>query len=361
MGQRRVDTLHQQIAEMQVRERERAALQAKLERLQKIEAEKFDLQEKVLERASRSSSRNHSPSMLQAELERLYGKESPLTDRNKTPSNDRSLIETIIQQRTKEFSAKQQAAAMNAKYLDKERLKLQEARRRVEEQRRYLASTSPAGKIPFSFHNDKLYMPYVPYHEFTDRQHRIQESFVLPVGSEEFQRPKKVSFRVKFVPTEFGDNTWSRYNNALIEGSAQEDVDDAMQTFLNFTARHNKARQNKTKVKYVAQPYPDGRQDVSLSYARNTFSEPTKERSHMSINNNNTKKQKYPKNVKQTYPKSKKKLKEDLGINEDGYGTDRTDYKNNSDFHIKKQGNVYSVRHRINYGPVLQYRDEHTE
>ncbi|KAL4219974.1 hypothetical protein ACF0H5_020385 [Mactra antiquata] len=139
VGQRKLEELQKQIMLMESEMREQSDLMHKLNRLQTIENEKKDIDEKVLERNSRSN----TPRLLKSEMERLYGRESVnLNDRTRSPGVDKSVINSVIQQRTKEFSQKQQEAAMKAKYLDKERQRLQEARRRVEEQRQALLNTS---------------------------------------------------------------------------------------------------------------------------------------------------------------------------------------------------------------------------
>ncbi|XP_060598598.1 uncharacterized protein LOC132752305, partial [Ruditapes philippinarum] len=144
IGQKKIDELQRQILKMENDRKDRELLRQKLDRLQAVQDEKREVEDKVLER----NSRNSTPRLLQSEMERLYGRDSHL-DRNNSPGLDRNVIETVIQHRTKEFSQKQQEAALKAKYLDKERQRLVEARRRVEEQRRALLNTmSPTEQRP---------------------------------------------------------------------------------------------------------------------------------------------------------------------------------------------------------------------
>ncbi|XP_052784238.1 uncharacterized protein LOC128220031 isoform X2 [Mya arenaria] len=149
VGQRKIAELQRQIASMEIDMRERADLVHKLNRLQQIEEDKRIVEDKVLERNSRNNSRNSSrngtPRLLKSEMERLYGRDSHL-DGGGSPV-DRQVLETVIKHRTKEFSQKQQETALKAKFLDKERQRLQEARRHVEEQRQaLLAAQSPTGR-----------------------------------------------------------------------------------------------------------------------------------------------------------------------------------------------------------------------
>ncbi|KAH3805458.1 hypothetical protein DPMN_133761 [Dreissena polymorpha] len=147
VGRRKIEELQRQIAAMETDMKGRSDLIHKLNRLQEIEREKRVVEERVLERnnsrnssrnESRNNSRNGTPRLLHSEMQRIIGRESK-TGTDSPAGVDRHAIETVIKHRTKEFSAKQQEAALKAKYLDKERQRLQEARRLVEEQRLALA------------------------------------------------------------------------------------------------------------------------------------------------------------------------------------------------------------------------------
>lgn len=138
VGQRKIEELKKQILLMENDVKERQALIHKLNLLQNLQNEKKDFSDKVLER----NSPNNPARLLQSEMERLYGKESE-NERVISPLEyGRTVVDTVMHHRTKEFSAKQHEAVLRAKYLDKERVRLQEARRRVEEQRRALLTTN---------------------------------------------------------------------------------------------------------------------------------------------------------------------------------------------------------------------------
>lgn len=141
IGQQKIDQLQRQINSLEDDSQERQRLIERLTRLQEKEREQKGLQDRVISRNSPVSR------LLQDEVEKLYGAESVAAlNPSRTPV-DRNVMEKVIQHRTKEFSNKQQEAALQAKYLDKERQRLQEARHRVQEQRRMLlSSVSPSGQ-----------------------------------------------------------------------------------------------------------------------------------------------------------------------------------------------------------------------
>ena len=130
--------------------------------------------------------------------------------------------------------------------MDKERKKLQEARQRVQEQRQLLQNYDD-GKKPFTFHNDKVYMRYEPYHVFENKEDRISDSFVLPVPEPRYPKPVKSKIRIKFVPLPLEEDLshWERYNEEMIE--EEKDADETIQAFLNLTARHK----NRKKVRNI--------------------------------------------------------------------------------------------------------------
>ena len=68
--------------------------------------------------------------------------------------------------------------------MDKERKRLQEARRRIEEQRQALfQAQSPSGKTPFPFDKDIYFVNDQPYHHFTGKTARYVDYVSLPTVS----------------------------------------------------------------------------------------------------------------------------------------------------------------------------------
>ncbi|WAR27398.1 hypothetical protein MAR_013102 [Mya arenaria] len=271
VGQRKIAELQRQIASMEIDMRERADLVHKLNRLQQIEEDKRIVEDKVLERNSRNNSRNSSrngtPRLLKSEMERLYGRDSHL-DGGGSPV-DRQVLETVIKHRTKEFSQKQQETALKAKFLDKERQRLQEARRHVEEQRQaLLAAQSPTGKPKLSFHKDKLYLPYEPYHAFENRENRVRDSFVLPISTE-MPKISRWKFKLHYVPVPVEEySMWKQYNEEVLT-EHKEEVDEAVAAFQSFTDKR------KSPVRYRPEFDPEPRvnygynQDPRYSNKRN--------------------------------------------------------------------------------------------
>lgn len=140
------------------------------------------------------------------------------------------------------------------RYLDKERQRLVEARRRVEEQRRALLNTmSPTGKPLLSFQNDaSSYQKF-----FENRESRIKESFVLPI-SKEFPKTEKWKFKIKFVPMPIdGSEIWNKYKKEIVKENEAE-VDEAVKAFQSFT-QNKKASQRHAyhRVRYFPQFTPE--------------------------------------------------------------------------------------------------------
>lgn len=64
--------------------------------------------------------------------------------------------------------------------MDKERKRLQEARKRIEEQRQALLhAQTPPGKTLFPFDRDLYFVNDIPYHHFSGRERRIKDSVAL--------------------------------------------------------------------------------------------------------------------------------------------------------------------------------------
>ncbi|KAH3804499.1 hypothetical protein DPMN_132786 [Dreissena polymorpha] len=182
VGRRKIDELQRQIAAMETDIKGRSDLIHKLSRLQEIEREK-----RVL-----------------------------------------TILLTVIKHRTKEFSTKQQEAAMKAKQ------RLQEARRLVEEQRLALAQAqSPEGKPLFRFHNDKLYPRYEPYLFSEDRERRFKDSLPLPLQERDW---------------------WKDYHKQMLENN-EVAVDDAVAAFQRLTKKPKPKKKWNLPLQYV--PYFD--------------------------------------------------------------------------------------------------------
>ncbi|KAL3846956.1 hypothetical protein ACJMK2_017896 [Sinanodonta woodiana] len=139
VGQRKLEELQEQIRNMESQMDERRELIHKLKKLQEIENDKKQIKGKILERQSRNSSQRM---LLGEEMERLFGRDSA---RFLDPENplDQKLVQDVIQHRTKEFSLKQQEAALQTQFLAKERERLLEARQRVQQKREALYSGLP--------------------------------------------------------------------------------------------------------------------------------------------------------------------------------------------------------------------------
>lgn len=157
---------------------------------------------------------------------------------------------------------------LSFRYLDKERQRIQDARRRVEEQRLALGSTvpptgalgstvPPTGKPMFSFHNDKVYMPHQPYHFFDNREERIRDSFVLPINTE-LPKAKRWKFKIKFVPMPVGNiEAWEKYERQ-IENEHGPEMDEAVKAFQSFMqTKKSVHRPDYTEVRYVPQFSPE--------------------------------------------------------------------------------------------------------
>lgn len=154
------------------------------------------------------------------------------------------------------------------RYLEKERLRLQDARRRVEEQRQALLNTSsPTGKSPYFFHNDKLYMPYEPYRFPEDIAERVRDSFVLPIPKP-IHVGKNYKLKVKFLPVPMEEaSTWTKYHNQILE-EEDDEVDEAVLAFQSLTSK--KLREHKSKkFKYMPVYAPEA-QNIERSLSENT-------------------------------------------------------------------------------------------
>jgi hypothetical protein len=138
--------------------------------------------------------------------------------------------------------------------LDKERQRLVEARRRVEEQRRALLNTmSPTGKHEISYHNDKPFLPYEPYHFFENKEELIRNSLFLPI-TKEFPKTDNWKLKVKFVPMPIEDSDiWNKYKDTIVTEEEHE-VDEAVKAFQSFTEnKHHSQKPAYPKVRYVPQ------------------------------------------------------------------------------------------------------------
>ncbi|XP_022340987.2 uncharacterized protein LOC111135323 isoform X3 [Crassostrea virginica] len=132
LGEKKVEALQRQIERLENDQVKRKELIEKLSSMQRTQDKnKREQQQRLLEKYNKKN-------MLTDEIERLYGED---TGRQLaiSPASPR-VINTVMAQRTKEFSLKQQEKELQTQYLLKERERLQMARDRIREQRRALLS-----------------------------------------------------------------------------------------------------------------------------------------------------------------------------------------------------------------------------
>ncbi|VDI59935.1 transcriptional repressor NF-X1 [Mytilus galloprovincialis] len=137
IGTQRREKLQREIEKMEQDQRQRQHL---IEELSKMaETKKQNQQDRLLVKYNKKN-------LLSDEMMRVYGKET--ASKIGRMSVEPKLVNNVVSQRTKEYAVRQQEMEMEAKYLVKERQRLQDARERVHEQRRFLAkSSSPSASV----------------------------------------------------------------------------------------------------------------------------------------------------------------------------------------------------------------------
>ncbi|ESP04900.1 hypothetical protein LOTGIDRAFT_156139 [Lottia gigantea] len=138
LQQEKMARLHNQIEAVEDQMFERGKLMRQIERLKDEEDARTA---RVLSRL------NGRESVLSDEVARLYGTNTAI-DYSDSPVHA-GVIDDILTHRTKEHSLQQQDKAMQIKYLNLEKRRLQEARERLHEKKHFLArNPSPIGKRP---------------------------------------------------------------------------------------------------------------------------------------------------------------------------------------------------------------------
>ncbi|XP_062567851.1 uncharacterized protein LOC134230091 isoform X2 [Saccostrea cucullata] len=143
LGEKKMEALQKEIARLENDQVKRKELIDKLSNMQRTQNRNKKEQDRLLKKYNKKN-------MLTDEIERLYGED---TGRKiaKSPASPR-VIDTVMAQRTKEFSLKQQEKELETQYLLKERERLQMARDRIREQRYALLGTADSAMSEPDYH-----------------------------------------------------------------------------------------------------------------------------------------------------------------------------------------------------------------
>ncbi|XP_060063880.1 uncharacterized protein LOC132544320 [Ylistrum balloti] len=134
LGQRKVEKIQREIERLEKEQVNKKELIERLSRLQQNEDRQKEIQNNVL-------NRHNKDQLLLAEKERTHGRDSVASIKNGEN------IDSVIAQRTKEYSRQQNAVELEARFLVQERDRLQAAREKVREQRRALQTMTPADSV----------------------------------------------------------------------------------------------------------------------------------------------------------------------------------------------------------------------